>query len=160
VLAFRPDALLVLAGEGPALGSLERQVERLGLAGSVLFVGYLARGVELDDCYLAGDVFVFASRTETQGLVLLEAMALGVPVVSTAVMGTRDILEPGLGALVAEDDLDDFAARVLRVLADGELRRRLGAEGVAYARQWSARQLAEQMLDFYREVMGRSGPVQ
>ena len=92
-----PRAVLVIAGEGPALNHVKALVERLGLTPAVHFVGYLDRRNSLLDCYRAGDAFVFASRTETQGLVLLEAMALGVPVVSTAVMGTRDILAPGRG---------------------------------------------------------------
>ncbi|MDG4596571.1 MAG: glycosyltransferase family 4 protein [Candidatus Contendobacter sp.] len=81
------------------------------------FVDYLARGVDLSSCYQAGDAFVFASRTETQGLVLLEAMSLGVPVVSTAVMGTRDILAAKRGALIAEEDVPRFAAQVRRLLS-------------------------------------------
>ncbi|QFY89817.1 glycosyltransferase [Magnetovirga frankeli] len=148
-----PDVLLVLAGEGPARQALQQQAEQLDLAGHVLFVGYLARGADLDDCYLAGDAFIFASRTETQGLVLLEAMALGVPVVSTAVMGTRDILDPGLGALVAEEDEAGFAQQALRLLADSDLRRQLGEQGKAYAERWSAPLLARRMLDYYAEVV-------
>lgn len=62
------------------------------------FVGDLERKTELPACYCAADVFVFASKTETQGLVLLEAMALGVPVVALAEMGTRDVLKDGAGA--------------------------------------------------------------
>ena len=65
---------------------------RWASATNVMFVGYLDRRGGLADCYRAADVFVFASRTETQGLVLLEAMAQGTPVVSTAVMGTVDVL--------------------------------------------------------------------
>jgi glycosyltransferase involved in cell wall biosynthesis len=96
---------------------------------------------------------VFASRTETQGLVLLEAMALGVPVVSTAVMGTRDILGPGRGALVAADDEHDFAAQVVRLLGDPALRARLAAEGPVYAQTWGAPALAQRMESFYRSVV-------
>jgi glycosyltransferase involved in cell wall biosynthesis len=58
----------------------------------VRFIGYLDRDTTLLDCYAAGNAFVFASRTETQGLVLLEAMAQGTPVVSTAELGTHSIL--------------------------------------------------------------------
>ncbi|MBF0255803.1 MAG: glycosyltransferase [Gammaproteobacteria bacterium] len=152
-----PDILLVLAGEGPARAHLQQQAEQLGLSQQVRFVGYLARGAELDDCYLAGDAFVFSSRTETQGLVLLEAMALGVPVVSTAVMGTRDILDAGQGALVAEEDVTDFSAKLVRLLRDQELAQRLSAEGKAYAQQWSAGRMAERMLDYYAEII-RQGP--
>ena len=65
---------------------------------NTLFVGYLDRRGALLDCYRAADVFVFASRTETQGLVLLESLALGVPVVSTAVLGTKEVLRDAAGA--------------------------------------------------------------
>lgn len=148
-----PDLLLVVAGEGPARHELEREAAALGLAGNVRFVGYLARDGALQDCYCAGDAFVFASRTETQGLVLLEAMALGVPVVSTAVMGTRDILAPGRGALVAEETVEDFAANALRILCDPRLRRHLSGEARACAGEWTAGALAERMIGFYARVV-------
>src|SRR3569833_1773156 len=84
-----PEAMLVIAGEGPAREPLIQMVVRLGLEQDVHFAGYLDRNTGLLDCYAAADVFVFASRTETQGLVLLEAMAQGTPVVSTAELGTQ-----------------------------------------------------------------------
>lgn len=149
-----PDVLLVVAGEGPARPALEAETRELGLGDSVRFVGYLDRRRELLDCYRAGDAFVFASRTETQGLVLLEAMATGVPVVSTAVMGTRDVLASGKGALVAEDDLEDFTSKVTRLLRDPVLRRRLADEArIEVARRWRAEATAERMLDLYAELV-------
>jgi len=126
-----PDIALIVAGEGPAETPLRRLGTELGLADNLRFVGYLERGAELNGCYRAGDAFVFASRTETQGLVLLEAMSLSVPVVSTAVMGTRDILAAGQGALVAEENVANFAAQVRRLLDDTELRQRLGPNCVS-----------------------------
>ncbi len=107
------------------------------------------------DCYCAGDAFVFASRTETQGLVLLEAMALGLPVVSTAVMGTRDILEPGRGALVAPEDEAEFAGRVVSLLLDPAARRRLSSEARGYASEWAAPCMAARLLEFYAGVLDR-----
>ena len=151
-----PTLLLIIAGEGPALASLKQLAHDLGMGGTRLFVGYLDRRTTLLDCYAAGDAFVFASRTETQGLVLLEAMALGVPVVSTAVLGTRDLLSAGKGALVATEDLDDFAAQIVRLLRDPALRSRLSAEGRALAQEWSAERLAARMLEFYRETVERA----
>jgi glycosyltransferase involved in cell wall biosynthesis len=153
------DVLLVICGEGPAEASLKKLVSELGLSGSVRFVGYLDRSEALLDCYRAADVFVFASRTETQGLVLLEAMTLGLPVVSTSVMGTRDILGPGKGALVAAEDLQDFAAATLRVLSDAALRERLAREATAYAASWGAPQTARRLEAFYRGVISRVPPV-
>jgi len=77
VLTRRPDALFVIAGEGPALPHLHRLARELGIQDAVRFIGYLDRSTELPDCYAAGDAFVFASRTETQGLVLLLFIILG-----------------------------------------------------------------------------------
>jgi 1,2-diacylglycerol 3-alpha-glucosyltransferase len=150
-----PDALLIVCGEGPALPSLRRLASELGLAEAVRFVGYLERSTRLLDCYRAADALVFASRTETQGLVLLEAMALGVPVVSTAVMGTRDVVGPGRGALVAEDDERDFAAKAVRLLRDPALRERLAEDGREYARSWSAAALARRLEAVYWSLLER-----
>ena len=116
--AWVPDILLVIAGEGPALPSLRRLVAERGLHTCVQFIGYLERQNELPACYAAADVFVFASRTETQGLVLLEAMAAGLPVVSLAEMGTVDILGVGRGAVVPEDNPYAFALAVADLLRD------------------------------------------
>ncbi|EIC23966.1 glycosyltransferase [Thiorhodovibrio frisius] len=148
-----PQALLAIAGEGPARAMLEGMARKLGLSEQVRFLGYLLRDGSLEDCYSAGDAFIFASRTETQGLVLLEAMALGTPVVSTAVMGSTEVLNDGEGCLIAEEDEDLFAEKVLRVLTDPALRARLGETGRAYAQGWSAPALAERMLAFYRRVI-------
>ncbi len=154
-----PDVLLVICGEGPAARPLARLARELGLGDSVRFVGYLDRATQLLDCYRAADVFVFASRTETQGLVLLEAMTLGVPVVATAVMGTRDILGPGKGALVPDDDEQDFAAAVVTVLRDATVRARLGEEAAEYAKTWTAPATARRLEAFYRGVLERASAV-
>jgi glycosyltransferase involved in cell wall biosynthesis len=156
VRRFVPDVLLLLAGEGPALPTLERQVREMGLGANVRFVGYLDRKTDLLDCYRAGDVFVFASRTETQGLVLLEAMALEVPVVSTAVLGTLDVVGPGRGAMVVEEDVGAFAAQTLILLEDPALQRRLGREGRRYVEEcWSERSAVSATLDLYGELVLR-----
>jgi len=149
VLASVPEALLVIAGEGPAREALRQQVAHLGLEGHVHFAGYLERDSALLDCYAAADVFVFASRTETQGLVLLEAMAQGVPVVSTAELGTRSILVPGSGALVVPEQQQEFAAAVVRVLSDAGVREELAARGRAYARNWSSAAMARRLAELY-----------
>jgi glycosyltransferase involved in cell wall biosynthesis len=154
VRRFVPDVLLLLAGEGPAVPSLERRVMELGLGSNVRFVGYLDRESDLLDCYRAGDVFVFASRTETQGLVLLEAMSLEVPVVSTAVLGTRDVVGPRRGAVVVEEDVGTFAAQTLILLEDESLRRRLGREGRRYVEErWSERAAVSSLLDLYGDLI-------
>jgi len=151
-----PQAMLVIAGEGPARAGLQSQVASLGLAPHVYFAGYLDRDTALLDCYAAAEVFVFASRTETQGLVLLEAMAQGAPVVSTAELGTRSILVPGSGALVVPEERGAFAAAVVRVLEDRELREELAQRGRTYARSWSSSAMAGRLTELYGTL--RSAP--
>jgi glycosyltransferase involved in cell wall biosynthesis len=147
-----PAALLVIAGEGPARRSLRRKVAETELGDNTLFIDYLPRGPALWECYRSGDVFVFASATETQGLVLLEAMALGVPVVSTAYLGTQDILAADRGALVSDGTLSDFTEKVCTVLGRTGLRERLGQEARDYALEWSADAMALRLAGFYADV--------
>ena len=147
-----PDALFVIAGEGPARESLRELASRLGLAEHVHFVGYLDRNTELLDCYAAADVFLFASRTETQGLVLLEAMAQGAPLVSTAKLGTCSILKDGCGALIVAEEVEPFAAAAVRVLQDAGLRARLAQAGRRHAREWSSLVMARRLQELYRSV--------
>jgi glycosyltransferase involved in cell wall biosynthesis len=151
-----PDVLFVIAGEGPALPSLRRSVTEAGLDGNVLFVGYLDRRDGLRDCYRSADVFVFASRTETQGLVLLEALALGVPVVSTAVLGTKEVLEGAGGAIVVDEDVGAFAAAVTTVLTNPQRRAALASEARDFVlRRWSSAAMARRLLQVYERTAER-----
>jgi 1,2-diacylglycerol 3-alpha-glucosyltransferase len=149
---MRPDALLLVAGEGPAAPALRAQASQLGLGDAVRFMGYFDRGGELQDCYSAADVFVFASLTETQGLVLLEAMAQGVPVVAIPRMGTIDILAPLRGCRHAPEDLRGFAAVTAGLLSEPAALRALGLDARAYAATWTSRRMAERLVDLYAAV--------
>ena len=148
-----PDVLLIIAGEGPAEKHLRDLASTLRLDNNVRFLGYLDRDSELLDCYRAGDVFVFGSRTETQGLVLLEAMAQGVPVVSIAALGTTDILNAGLGAIIAEEHPEDFAGKVAQVLWNPGLHKTLSEDARQYARNWSAREFTLKAVRFYQRAI-------
>ena len=150
-----PDMLLLIAGDGPALPNLRQSVLDRGLAGRVQFIGYLDRGTELPACYAAADVFVFASRTETQGLVLLEAMTTGLPVVALAEMGTVDILKSARGAVVPNATPYAFSLALNRVLSDRSIRQELSAEARAYAKEWSSEAIAGRMVEVYRKVAER-----
>jgi glycosyltransferase involved in cell wall biosynthesis len=156
VLQSIPAAVLIIAGEGPALALCKSRATSLGIASNVRFVGYLSRDAALLDCYRAGDLFVFASRTETQGLVLLEAMALGVPVLSTAYMGTVDIVTPQRGACVAPEDEGRFAALAVALLKDPRRRAAMSAEARAFAATWSAPATTRQLIELYTETIERA----
>jgi glycosyltransferase involved in cell wall biosynthesis len=155
VRAALPAARLLVAGEGPARRELELRASAADLAGAVRFLGYLDRERELADCYRSADAFLFASRTETQGLVLLEAMAQAVPVVALAEQGTRDLLAMRRGALVPGDDVDEFASAVRALLEDRSLAERLRHEARATARLYAARGFAERLAELYGELVFR-----
>jgi 1,2-diacylglycerol 3-alpha-glucosyltransferase len=79
-------------------------------------------------------------------------MAQGAPVVSTAELGTRSILQPASGALIVEEKRDEFAAAVIRVLQDEKLQKELGGRGRAYAKTWSSASMARRLADLYDTV--------
>jgi 1,2-diacylglycerol 3-alpha-glucosyltransferase len=151
-----PDALLVITGEGPAEESIKHTIEKLGISNQVRMIGYLDRSHELIACYKAADIFVFASKSETQGLVLLEAMAQGTAVVAIAELGTKSILIEGEGVLIAKDDINDFADKVSVLLSDAPKRQMIGEKGRQYAQEkWGAGVLAKKVAKFYKSTVNQ-----
>lgn len=153
-----PQILFLVTGEGPAMADLRRQVDALALGENVRFLGYLDRQRELPDCYAAADAFVFASRTETQGLVLLEAMATGLPVIALSAMGTADILDPGRGCLVPADDPIAFGCQVAHFLNHPAVWHHKSDEAIAYAREWSDDAMAARLAALYRQLVAGVKP--
>lgn len=148
-----PEALLVIAGEGPAEPSLRAKAEQLDLRDHVSFVGHMDRFSELLDCYNAAECFVFPAHSETHGMALLEAMAAGLPVVATTSLQTRDILSEDSHAVITEERAADFAAAIVNVLREPERRGQLAAAGRQYVQRWSASVTVEQVLDCYQEII-------
>ena len=153
VLAKAPNAVLVIAGEGPAERHIKNKIQQLGLNSSVKCIGYMRRDGALQDAYRAADVFVFASRTETQGLVLVEALALGTPVVALGVMGTLDVLNPQGGCIIPPEEPRAFAEAVSQLILDPAHYQTLKAQTLPYARSWSAEQKTQQLLSQYAELI-------
>jgi glycosyltransferase involved in cell wall biosynthesis len=152
LVAEFPTLLFIIAGEGPDVDRLKQRTAALALENNVLLVGNLDRRTRLLDCYKAGDVFVFASPTETQGLVLLEAMALGVPIVSTAIMGTATVLKGTRSARVSGPDVSEFAGHVADLLRSPGQRQILSAASPGDVAAWSAPVLMEQALELYAKL--------
>jgi sugar transferase (PEP-CTERM/EpsH1 system associated) len=145
-----PGARLVMAGEGPARGALERLAHELGLAGSVEFLGEVRDTATL---YRGFDVFALSSVSEGTSMSILEAMASGVPVVATAVGGTPALVRHGeLGVLVPEGDSGAMAEAIVRLAFDPEHRRSLGASARAFTvANLSEDAMLDQYLQLYRQ---------
>ncbi len=142
---------LVLAGGGPHQPIFEQYAQELQLGDRVLFTGFIPRE-DLVDYYRAADLFVFASKTETQGLVLMEAMAAGLPAVAVRAMGVTDVVFDGeTGVLVPEDE-QSFVQAVLELLQDPQRRKRLGENARARARQMSIQHSVAKLLDIFAQL--------
>ena len=146
------DIHLVIAGEGPAKQSYIQQARDMGIADHVSFIGYLDRSTDLIDCYHSADLFVFSSKTETQGLVLLEAMAAGTPVVAIAEMGTKEVLQDGLGVKITDGTVSDFSAKIVEVLDQPDLHNTLSESAKLYAKDWDSSRLSARMAEYYVSI--------
>ena len=149
----QPQLMLVIAGEGPARPALRRQAAALHIEDHVRFVGYLPREGGLRDCYAAADVFTFASQTETQGLVLLEAMAIGLPVLAIPALGAAEIILPRRGAVAAADTPEAFATQLVTLLERPAKLAAMADEAVAFAREWDAATQGSRLAALYRELV-------
>ncbi len=153
LLKVQPETLLVVTGEGPAENDIKLLSRKLGIENNIRQIGYLDQNQQLPSCYAAADVFVFASKSETQGIVLLEAMAQSTPVVAISELGTASILKEGVGSLIAEDNIEDFANKVNKILSNKVLSKELGKKAFNYAfESWSAKKQAEKLIKFYKKI--------
>lgn len=156
LLQADPATRVLVVGDGPLRAALEAQAHRLGITEAVRFAGYQE---DVVSAYAAMDVFVLPSRDEGFGLVFLEAMAMGVPVVGTRVIGSEDAVEDGAtGLLVPYADAPALAHAVRRLLDDWELARRLRATATERVRRTSSReQFAARVEALYRELLQSRG---
>ena len=147
----RDDLYLVVVGGGPFFRMFTEERDRLGLSERVILAGYV-RGKRLIDYYRGADLFVFASKTETLGLVVIEAMAAGLPVVCLGEMGVTEVMKPGDTGIFAPEDPVGFAEAMLKVLEDRALRERLREGALRRARELSTEAAAKRTLEVYEEV--------
>ncbi|MFS8525134.1 MAG: glycosyltransferase, partial [Limnochordales bacterium] len=157
VVRRRPDAHLMLVGDGPLREQLEETAAGAGLSGRVHFTGTLTKP-EVIDVYHAADLFVIASVTETQGLATLEAMAAGLPVAGVNAPGTADMVEHGVQGLLTPEDPEALAEAALTLLNDDGQRRAFAARARARAERFSARNMALELVQAYEEVLAARAP--
>jgi glycosyltransferase involved in cell wall biosynthesis len=142
----------LLVGDGPEKSRLEDKVLALGLEGQIVFTGNLPpRDVALH--YLAADLFVFASTSETQGMVLVEAMAGGCPVVAVRASGVYDVVRDGYNGLTADESVNSWAKAVARLLCDRSLLAAFSENSKAFAENFSEEKIVEKVLRLYRRVI-------
>jgi D-inositol-3-phosphate glycosyltransferase len=158
----RPVRLLIVGGDADETMNahevaLRRRIERLDLTSSVCFVGPQPQSV-LPLYYAAADVTVLPSYYESFGMVALEAMACGSPVIASRVGGLVTTVRDGVtGFLIPEADVEALAERIAALVADPDLRWRIGREGVRWAAQHRWACVAEAVCREYASLESRAG---
>jgi glycosyltransferase involved in cell wall biosynthesis len=149
-----PDARLLLVGQGSHADALARTA-RVNPAGErIAFAGGLPQG-ELPPYYQAADLFLFASETETQGLVLAEAHACGLPAVAVRASGVEEVVEDGETGVLTKSDARDLAEAAVGLLLDDERRHAMGRQARAVAeRSFAAAAQVEVMAQHYARLLG------
>ena len=153
VLENIPGACLALVGDGPYRGQLEKIFENT----KTNFIGYLS-GEELASAYASGDIFLFPSSTETLGLVLLEAMAAGCPVIGANKGGIPDIINDGINGCLYDPDEKDKGKQSLieatkKILVDTNKKETMRKEARKEAERWDWNQATLQLRKYYSETL-------
>ncbi|MFA7169500.1 MAG: glycosyltransferase family 4 protein [Candidatus Paceibacterota bacterium] len=148
----RKDAKLMIVGEGSFRDELDALVKELSLEESVIFTGLLDKTGMIAH-YQASDIFVFASLTETQGLVAVEAMAAGLPVVAVKASGIEDMIKSGQDGILTDNKEDNFAENAIRIIEDTELRKKMSESAKMNAQEFRIAPWTEKVLGLYKELI-------
>jgi 1,2-diacylglycerol 3-alpha-glucosyltransferase len=152
VLQQEPKVRLVIVGDGDERPALEALCQQLGIGGRVEFTGTVP--FEQIPHYLkAADLFVFASVTETQGLVTMEALAAGLPVVAVDATGTSDVVVDGQQGLLTENDSQALAGAIRQVIGDPDLRRRFRHAALEQAATFDIGRQAQALVAVYEQAL-------
>jgi 1,2-diacylglycerol 3-alpha-glucosyltransferase len=154
-LAFREDSSLLLwvVGDGPMRDECLELARSLGIGDRTRFFGFIPRH-DVDQYYAAADLFMFSSMTETQGLVVGEAMSHGLPAVVVQGGGAQSAVEPNVTGFVVPNDPASLAGAALQVLGNEHLYAGMAREARICARQYSLGEMTERVLDIYAAAMG------
>jgi len=153
IIKRNPKARLLLVGDGEERQNLENLVTKLGLTKYVTFIGKVPNE-KVPQYIAASDVFVLPSLSEGFGIVLLEAMACGLPIVATNVGGIPEIVQDGEnGFLVEPENPEGIAQKVLTLLENDDLRRRISQNNLEKAKNYSWEAAVDKLEKVYLEVV-------
>jgi 1,2-diacylglycerol 3-alpha-glucosyltransferase len=152
-----PNARLLIVGNGPYRPELERHIAALGVGDRVTFTGYLDR-IDVRSAYLNSDALFFASKSETQGLVIAEAMASGLPVVAVDDLAIADAVTDSVNGFLTPESPEALARAADRVMGDPQLRASMSRVSLARAEDLCIDNQAERLAALYEQVLETKGP--
>jgi len=143
----------MICGDGDQKSRLAEIFAEKGVAGKVIFVGIVSDEIK-KNYYAAGDIFVYASKSETQGMILTEAMYSGLPIVAVRATGVRDIVENGKTGFLVAEDKKEFQDAVQNLIDDAVLRKNFSEAAKKVANEkYTAKVCAENMIRLYKKIV-------
>jgi glycosyltransferase involved in cell wall biosynthesis len=146
---------LIIVGGGPQENEYKKLCYDLKINEYVLFTGYLKKE-ETEQMFGIADMFVFPSITDTQGIVITEAMAAGTPPVAVAKMGPANIISPGKDGLLTDLTLEDFSGKIGYLLKNPSVLKKMSSNALKTAKKYSSENCATKMEKLYHNVLVRS----
>ncbi len=153
---YRKPFRLAIIGDGPERAEYEALSHRLGLRQEVHFLGNIPHG-ELPPYYAAADAFLFASKTETQGIVILEAFAGGAPVIAVDASGVRDLVRDRVNGLLCAEDEEAFATNMNIFLDNPALQEQMHRRALATAVDFREESVVKKAIRFYNKTISAYG---
>lgn len=145
----------IIIGEGPEKENIKKTIKDYKIEDAVILIGSKAPD-EIYKYYTASDIFVFASQSETQGMVLLEAMAGGCPVVTVRSSGIENLVQNGVNGYKTRADVEEWADKVIYLMSNSNLMKKISENAFRFAEQYSLKSMAERGLSVYNKVINEN----
>lgn len=153
VLSTNNSVKFMLCGDGNLKGKLAKKITNAGLKEKTVFIGIVPYD-EIKNYHAAGDIFVYASKSETQGMTLTEAMYSGLPIVAIRATGVEDVVEDGKTGFLVRENMREFREAVQKLIDDDNLRKKFGEVAGRVAREkYTAKVCAGKMIKVYEKAL-------
>ena len=149
------DTKFMLVGDGYLVSELKDKVKKENLEDRIIFAGIVERE-NIKNYYAAGDIFVYASKSETQGMIITEAMYMGLPIVAVKATGIESLVENNLNGILTSENRNEFISAVKKLIENQDLREKMSVESSKIAREkYTSKICATKMLEVYSEAIKR-----
>lgn len=143
----------MLVGDGYLVPELKEKTKKEKLEDKIIFTGPVP-GEEIKNYYAAGDIFVYASKSETQGMIITEAMYIGLPIVAVKAPGIESLVENNENGILVSEDKKEFIEATEKLIADENLRRKMAEKSAKIAREkYTSKICAQKMLEVYKSLL-------